>query len=189
MKKAYRKKYGFLIIDIIIIVCVILIYLAMSIPNYKRTVRSRSWENCLRNQHKILGAIEIYDMDHIEKIREINDEVIELLINGKYLNEKESDYVCPDKGGKYHSLGNINKSGFIYCEYHGTKDGIIIKPGMTFMDYVEERERKEKEKISDSLKKDEEEAICKFLCYMGLLSVLFSFIDKIIKYNNKKLKK
>ncbi len=190
MINAYKQKNGFFIIEILIIVCVILIYLTMSIPNYKRNGHStRSWKKCSSNRRIILGTIEMYNQDHTQKILEFNDEVIKLLIKENYLNGKESDYLCPDKEGKYHSLGNIFKSGFIYCQYHNTIDGINIKPGMTFMDYIEEREKKEKEEISNSLKKYEQEAKCKLLCYFGLLVALWGIIDKIIKYNNKKLKK
>ncbi|MBR4328339.1 MAG: hypothetical protein IKP71_00625 [Candidatus Riflebacteria bacterium] len=77
---------------------------------------------CFSNLKIIAKAVEIYNMDNAVKITELNDSTLELLINSKYLKQKPQ----PPELTRcfYSSEGDITKSGYIYCKYHGDLKGI-----------------------------------------------------------------
>ena len=77
---------------------------------------------CLSNLRLISGAVELYNMDNANKIIELNDSAFEILIKGNYLKRKPE----PPELTRcfYSSEGDITKSGYIYCKYHGDLKGI-----------------------------------------------------------------
>ncbi len=188
MVKIYRKRNGFTLIELIIVFAIILGLLAMVTPPKRYGSENARRKACFANQRILLGAIEMYNMDHIDQIHELNDKVIELLIKEKYLKGSLSDYVCPETRykGKYLSLGNILKSGVTYCEYHGTLDGIEIKPGMTFTDYLEEREQRAKKDIQKSLEYKQFDLERKYAFIGLILSLISSLVYEIYKKTYEK---
>ena len=133
----------------------------------------------------------MYNMDHSDKIKELNSEVIELLVKEKLLKGSLTDYVCPETSykGKYLSLGNILKSGVTYCEYHGTLDGIEIKPGMTYMDYIVEREQRTRKDIQKDLENKQSELVKKYIFIGITLSLISCWVYEIIKFIKKSFEK
>ena len=190
MVKFYRKRNGFSLIELTIAFWVILILLAIDVPKHGYGSENARRKACFENQRVFLGAIEMYNMDHSDKIQELNSEVIELLVKEKLLKGSLTDYVCPETSykGKYLSLGNILKSGVTYCEYHGTLDGIEIKPGMTYMDYVVEREQRTRKDIQEDLKKKQSDLVKEYT-FKGIILLLIScWVYEIIKFIKNLLK-
>ena len=181
MVKFYVKRKGFTLLELTIVFVIIFVLCQMAIPTFRHGSNSPSQRACFRNQRNLLGAIEMYNLDHKNALRELNNEVIEMLIKEEYLKGDLSNFVCPGNSYKrnYLSLGNILKSGVIYCEYHGTLDGMEIKPGMTFMDFLEERERRTREDIQKALKK-EQFMLAKKYTFIGLILSVISSLFYII---------
>ena len=191
MVKLNRKRNGFTLLELTILFAIILVLLAIDIPTNKYGSENTRRKACFTNQRNLLGAIEMYNMDHSDKIQVLNDETIEMLIKEKHLKGSLSDFVCPETryNGKYLSLGNILENGVTYCEYHGTLDGIEIKPGMTFKDYLEERERRAKKDTQKSLK-NERIGFVRKIAFIGfIISLIGSLVCGIIKIIKKTHKK
>ena len=76
---------------------------------------------CFSNLRIIAGAVEEYNMDNDIKITELNDSTFKILLNTNYLKSKP----IPPEQTKcfYTSEGDISKSGYIYCKYHGDLEG------------------------------------------------------------------
>ena len=191
MIKFDRKRKGFSLIELTIVFAIILALLAMAVPPTKYGSVDARQKACFSKQRMLLGSIEMYNMDHSDKIHELNDKVIELLIKEHYLKGSLSDYVCPETRykGKYLSLGNLLKSGVTYCDYHGTLDGIEIKPGMTFTDYLEKREQRAKKDIQKTLKYQQFDLERKYIFIGLVLSLIGCFVYKIIKFVKKSFEK
>ena len=179
----YRNRKGFSLIELTIVFGVIFILSVMAIPPFRRGGENRRQKACFSNQRLFLFAIEMYDLDHRDTLHELNDEAIEMLIKEKYLKGKLSDFVCPetDYNGKYLSLGNISRSGVIYCQYHGTLDGMKIKPGMTYADYLDERLKITRKDIQKALDIKQYE-LARQYSFIGLiLSFICSLLYEIKK--------
>ncbi len=191
MVKFYRKRNGFTLLELTIVFGIIYFLFAIAVPGNRYGGEKGRRKDCVRIQRLLLCAIEMYNMEHSDKIHELKDEVIELLIKEKYLEGSLSDYVCPETyyKGKYLSLGNIMRSGVTYCEYHGTLDGIEIKPGMTFMDYIEEREQRTRKNIQKALKKEQFNLGEKYVFIGIILTFISSLVYEIIKFIKKHMKK
>lgn len=106
---------------------------------YSNYSDSNSLSKCKSNQRVLLGAIEMYNMDHREVIDDITDSgaynSMQLLMNG-YL---KSPLYC-DNGGKYRSYGPLSNDGFIYCDYHGSVEprfGNLIKPTPIWLQVIQ----------------------------------------------------
>ena len=187
MVKVYRKRKGFSLIELTIVFGIIFVLAEMAIPPFRRGGENRRQRACFMNQRLFLSAIEMYDMDYKNTLHELNDEVIEMLIKGKYLNGKSSDFVCPetDYKGKYLSLGNISRSGVIYCTYHGTLDGMKIEPDMTFADYLDERAKITRKDIQKALENEQHKLARQY----SLIGLILSFICSLIYEIKKRLPK
>ena len=76
---------------------------------------------CRSNMLMLLGAVEMYNLDHPTPITELNPELIRsLLIAGDYLKTVPE---CLDKGG-YDISGDLAKDGRIVCSVHGDVQAI-----------------------------------------------------------------
>ncbi|HNV69985.1 MAG TPA: hypothetical protein PKO06_09820 [Candidatus Ozemobacteraceae bacterium] len=93
---------------------------AVAIPNFKRAREKALTTACFANQRILLGALEMYNMDHQDMKTSITDadgaEGSEL-IKGKYLPSpiKKSDPEC-----EYSSEGDLSAGGKIRCRKHGS---------------------------------------------------------------------
>lgn len=78
---------------------------------------------CFANQHLLLGAIEMYNMDNktiVGTFSDVNELQRSLLLPGGYL---KSPLIIPDSGCSYSSVGNLLENGYIVCSKHGNFDG------------------------------------------------------------------
>ena len=191
MVKFDRKRKGFSLIELTIAFGFILILLAIDVPKHGYGSENARRKSCFSNQRNFLGAIEMYNMDHSDKIQELNSEVIELLIKEEYLKGSLSDYACPETRykGKYLSLGNLLENGVTYCEYHGTLDGIEIKSGMTYMDYIEESEQRTRKDIQKDLKNKQSDLVKEYTFIGIILSLISCWVYEIIKFIKKSFEK
>ena len=82
-----------------------------------------SQKKCFSNIRVIQGAVEIYNMDKSVPIRNLDDGVLKILINNKYLKEVSSTN-CDEC--KYISNGDLSRDGVIFCKCHGSLDGKIL---------------------------------------------------------------
>ena len=59
---------------------------------------------------------------------------IDILIKEKYLKSEPSH---PETSCKYIAFGDLDRDGFVYCEYHGSVEapGVKLTPNMTMEDY------------------------------------------------------
>lgn len=74
---------------------------------------------CYSNMRVILGAVEMYNMDHTEMMKQLSDsDVIEggTLVKEGYL---KSPIRKPTPGCRYFSVGDLSIDGHIECSKHG----------------------------------------------------------------------
>jgi competence protein ComGC len=89
---------------------------AIAIPNFKKARGQAKTKACFANQRVLLGGTEMYNMDHPEMQKEMNDKFVETLVEKKYLRSAPT---CPD-GGNYISEGDLSGNGVIKCTVHGS---------------------------------------------------------------------
>ena len=86
---------------------------------------------CASNQRVMLGAVEMYNMDHSDMMQELN--INELLKPYKSKYSKQSfPYLKSDPsnnkfGCEYTSQGDLTRDGNIICKKHGTVEEIMKK--------------------------------------------------------------
>ena len=114
--------------ELFIVVLIISILSAMSIPNYKRDDGLNHSNSGLYGcSRAILTLQEAIEFAEIKDLNELTEEKIESLKENKDLPKdwpfKSSSYrtkVADRDKCKYHISGNLSKDGIIYCEYHGS---------------------------------------------------------------------
>jgi hypothetical protein len=72
---------------------------------------------CIMNVRKIIGAVEMYNMDHSEMMTKLE---LDKLVNDGYLKTVPKG---PESECEYISVGNISEDGHIECKKHGTWNG------------------------------------------------------------------
>lgn len=108
------------LIELAIIIAIIGILAAIAQPSYPRRSGHSRMKACFANQRVILGAIEMYNMDHNELLHHMDDGVMELLTSGKYLKYKAA---CPGHPpGQYVNDGDLAQEGTIKCTIHGNPE-------------------------------------------------------------------
>ena len=157
-----NKSKGFTIWELLIVIAIIGILAAMAVPNHRRGRRNPDGE-CFYNMRVIQSAVEMYNMDSETMLEELDDSVIKLLIEKKYLKREPGQPIA----GKCKYLGkNLHEDGIVYCQYHGSP-GFNLKTWEGIppcAEYLDELKRKEfKEKLDTYLP---------YLLGFGLLSVI-----------------
>lgn len=131
-KNKSKKKYFVTLIEACIIFFVSVAIATTEIPTSGFRGKRRSYQDrCFGYQRVITGAIEMYNMDHNEMIKDYNPEVYDLLRKENYLkgdlaDETECEFLVE---------GNLTGDGFIYCLNHGSidrkKEGKDIEASLT----------------------------------------------------------
>ncbi len=139
MKMFYKKnnkKRAFTVIELLIVIAIIGILAAMAQPPH-RSRRYDSSKSCFSNIRVLLGALEMYNMDHDIMISEMNETVMDILFREKYLKQIPVGPV--PRRCKYYNHGDLTDTGVIYCEYHGSipENGVQAVPQAK--DYGSER--------------------------------------------------
>jgi competence protein ComGC len=120
---AAGRKAGPTLIEFFIGLAIIGILAAIAIPNRSRRHGHPRMKACFANQRVLAGAIEMYNMDRNEMIHNLNEDVIDLLVESKYLKAKVVCYDSPP--GKYFSTGDLAQDGLISCTRHGNPENPI----------------------------------------------------------------
>ena len=126
MNKLYKvnNKTGFTLLELAIVILIIWLLSALNPPRFgHRRPHYNELKSCFSNQRVLLGAIEMYNMDHIDMLdtafpgREFED-TIKLLNDGKYLkgNLTSRDNICS------YGFINITEFGNTFCVTHGACD-------------------------------------------------------------------
>jgi prepilin-type N-terminal cleavage/methylation domain-containing protein len=114
-----KNRKGFTLIELMIVIAIIGILAAMAIPNFKKAREQAREKACYSNIRVLLGAIEMYNMDHSAMMDSPNQG--SLTGAAGYL---KAAVVCPETGGTY--VGdNLSGDGILSCTIHGAVDGSV----------------------------------------------------------------
>jgi len=116
-----KNRKGFTLIELMIVIAIIGILAAMAIPNFKKAREQAREKACYSNIRVLLGAIEMYNMDH--SVMMDSPDMTSLTGAAGYL---KAEVFCPETGGSYQG-SNLSKDGVISCSIHGTVDGSAAK--------------------------------------------------------------
>ena len=117
-----RKRRGFTLIELMIVIAIIGILAAIAIPNFRKARDQAREKACYANMRVILGAVEMYNMDNSDMTSSISDGWCQSGgggVTGEYLKKKIS-YPTPEcsYGGS-----SLTGGGTITCTVHGTVEG------------------------------------------------------------------
>lgn len=121
-----RKKKGFTLIELMIVISIIGVLAAIAIPNF-RTVRNRANKKaCFANQKTLAGALEMYNLDMGENLVINGQSELKTLASKKYIQSVPADPGCKHGLDNYHS----DHAGNVWCLFHGTYQNEVIEgPG------------------------------------------------------------
>ena len=138
------------------------------IPKGRITSRTVSGiDSCRYDYRVLLGAIEMYNIDHSEKLNYVDGDVIQKLVDENYLKSKVP--IIPNKDSdrvkcKYLSKGDLTEDGIIYCTYHGSFDNATRNAKPTILP-SKEYERDEEIKSFNKWWKESKVAVAIFIVF------------------------
>lgn len=127
------------VMDVLAMVLVIgIIALIWKLPTHRCRRGGAREKSCYANMRVILGAIEMYNMDHPVMLDHVDPGVLAQLRAGKYLKCNEGPFCygnppqyplhleClfpeffPSPRNEYSSIGDLTGTGAVCCPSHGT---------------------------------------------------------------------
>lgn len=93
---------------------------AVLVPNFRKAREQSREKACYANMRVILGAVEMYNMDHNPMLCMVDGQVIDGLTQANYLKGSINK---PENGCAYLSSGDLAGGGVIYCALHGCVEG------------------------------------------------------------------
>ena len=110
-----RRKKGFTLIEIMIVIAIIAILAAIAVPNFRKARERSQRRSCYANLKTIAGALEWYCADVNLPFEIKSDDDFKILKEGGYLSTIPE---CPTKGkGMYTAAGGEHQA---VCAFHGT---------------------------------------------------------------------
>lgn len=124
-----KKGVGsFRALEVAIVLIIVTIIGLIAVPNFRRCYRQQTRDKaCYANMRVILGAIEMYNMDHQDMITTSLDDPTKagsVLVKGKYLKHPLDP---PEIGCNYRIVGDMTGSGYITCDVHGSVEENPLK--------------------------------------------------------------
>lgn len=110
-----RKLPGFTLMEVLLVVAVMAVLVAVSIPTFTSYLEKSRESVCLANRRILLGAVYADYMSGYHGS-------LEESFNSIYQGADDANYVCPD-AGTYYWVSDSETSGHIECTYHDGTGG------------------------------------------------------------------
>jgi Ca-activated chloride channel family protein len=94
---------------------------AVAIPNFRKARQQARGKACYANMRVILGAVEMYNMDHTDMMTVVTEKELDILVQEGYLKSKITH---PTNECAYGTIGDLTNGGYICCLEHGTVEDI-----------------------------------------------------------------
>ncbi len=96
---------------------------AIAVPNFRKAREQSREKACYANMRVLLGATEMYNMDHTtgEMLDVLTENEIPVLVEQKYL---KSEISRPEAGCTYGTIGDLTNHGTMVCALHGTVEDL-----------------------------------------------------------------
>ncbi|MGM0599506.1 MAG: VIT domain-containing protein [Candidatus Rifleibacteriota bacterium] len=94
---------------------------AVAVPNFRKARGQARVKACYANMRVLLGAVEMYNMDHTDMMTVVTEKEVDILVQEGYL---KSRLTHPTNECAYGTIGDLSNSGYICCLEHGTVEDI-----------------------------------------------------------------
>lgn len=113
-----RKRKGFTLIELMIVISIIGVLAAIAIPNFRQARKKSNQRACYANQKTVLGALEMYNLDTGQATTIAGNTELDKLKNDKYLQARPTDPGCSESANyRSDDVGNV------WCTMHGNIEG------------------------------------------------------------------
>jgi competence protein ComGC len=89
----------------------------VQVPDFRKKRDEARKKACYANMRILLGAVEMYNMDHTDMMTSIDSNKIKLLLAKGYL---KTDISLPSPQCKYYATGDLSADGLVACSFHGS---------------------------------------------------------------------
>jgi len=89
------------------------------VPNFRKAREQAREKACYGNMRVILGAVEMYNMDHDQFLQAVDERHLTALTQLQYLR---GTITKPDTGCAYYTEGDLTANGRVVCALHGGVD-------------------------------------------------------------------